>query len=227
VAQWFQIVYAPSIGTQNPMVLNVANNTAQGGENIILWPVQVGASNELWQYTQSGQFVSGVGDYWYNTFTSSKNPAQLMVLSQFNGVVSEPSQTGTLEGGADQFQLWKATPDCQTAQCGSGTAIQSPLNGNYLYASSGTQGQQVTLASTPQSQWVFWPPRTLQAILNQSNSTYPTLPAINLPPTTTSLQKSLRLSTATPALMKALLSPESGANTQIWTQRNRERWETI
>jgi hypothetical protein len=174
VSQWFQIVYAPSIGTQNPMVLNVANGTAQGGENLILWPMQANSPNELWQYTQSGQFVSGVGDYWYNTFTNSKNPAQLMVLSQFNGVVSEPSQTGTLEGGADQFQLWKATPGCQPAQCGSGTAIQSQLNGNYLYASSGTQGQQVTPVSTPQSQWVFWPPRTLQAILNQSNSTYPT-----------------------------------------------------
>lgn len=142
VTQWFQIVYAPSLGTQPPMVLNVANNTAQGGENIILWPLQASSPNELWQYTQSGQFVSGVGDYWYNTFTSSKNPAQPMVLSQFNGAVSEPSQAGTLEGGADQFQLWKATPDCQPGQCGSGTTIQSQLNGNYLYASSGTQGQQ-------------------------------------------------------------------------------------
>lgn len=174
VPQWFQIVYAPSIGTQNPLVLNVANNTAGGGENIILWPLQANSRNELWQYTQSGQFVSGVGDYWYNTFTSSKSPAQPMALSQMNGiVVSEASQTGTLEGGADQFQQWKITPDCLTTQCGSGAVIQNQLTGGYL-VSSGTQGQVTALASNPQAQWVFWPPRTLQIILNETNSNFPT-----------------------------------------------------
>lgn len=176
VPQWFQIVYAPTLRSRTPLVLNVANNTAAGAENIILWPQQPNSRNELWEYTQSGQFVSAVGDYWYNTFTSPKSPAQPMVISMVpdTGIVSEPSQAGTLEGGGDKFQQWNSTPVCPTAQCDRGAPIQNKLTGGYLYAPSGAEGTPVTLASTSQSQWVFWPPRTVQRILNQTNEPFPT-----------------------------------------------------
>jgi hypothetical protein len=90
VPLWFQIVYAPTLRSQSPQVLNVANNTAAGAEDIILWPLQANSRNELWQYTQSGQFVSAVGDYWFNTFTNEKSPAQPMVISSVRQTSRHP-----------------------------------------------------------------------------------------------------------------------------------------
>jgi hypothetical protein len=79
--RWLQIIYAPTISSTTPMVLNVAGASLSGGTQLILYPQQSQANNELWQFTQVGTsgstsygyFTSGLGDYPYNPYSNSNN----------------------------------------------------------------------------------------------------------------------------------------------------------
>ncbi len=179
--RWFQTIYAPTISSTIPMVLNVADASLSGGTQLILYPQQAQANNELWQFTKVGTsestsygyFTSGLGDYPYNPYTNSNNPAQPMTLSASgNQAVSFPSQTGTLEGGGGKFQLWSYQQYCTASSC-TPAPIVNQLTGTSVYVPSSSQGTPVTLKSGTANQWAYWPPRTIEHILAESDVIYP------------------------------------------------------
>ncbi len=184
--RWFQIIYAPTLTSQTPMVLNVEGAALLGGSQVILWPQQQSAANELWKFTKCctsgntvyGYYTSGLGDYPYNPYTSINNPAQSLVLSSNTGSgVVFPSQYGTKgytkEGGYDTFQKWSYENSCSGNSC-SPVAIINQLNrsSTSLYASSSGQGTPVKLRTGAPNQWAYWPPRNLQPVLDGANVPY-------------------------------------------------------
>src|SRR5271169_6721185 len=63
--RWFQIIYAPTLASAKPMLLNVQGASLLGGTQLILYPQQANALNEAWQFTQVGS--SGSTSYGYFT----------------------------------------------------------------------------------------------------------------------------------------------------------------
>ena len=194
--RWFYIVSGSTLAGNSPMVLNV-QDASLASANTILWPLQNNAKNELWQFaapgggTASGNFVSNLGDYPYNPY----NPAAQLMMSQANSasgpvpVVTYPGQSGSPEGGGATFQLWNVTANSRI--------VNNQAN-MYLYVPSITQGAQATLGARPGNpgnnyQWLYWPSRTLQPILDQPDQPYPAFTGAEAP-AYTNLNSALGLS---------------------------------
>lgn len=59
---WVYIASELTDGTSTQYVLNVKDNRAEPDEQVILWPLQEGSLNELWQITKDGRVLSALNN---------------------------------------------------------------------------------------------------------------------------------------------------------------------